>query len=199
MTAEAQPDPAPTPAEETVGSVWVRTVPTPDGAGYMVSVELDDDTARPLSPLDVPAYVRAVVSAASAAEYDAAVFTQLMRTVEMSAVEVAKTVAELRSRRAPLDATAMAPLLLQPAVNPSGKPFLVLQIRGRVVGQWTLGDARSHAMGVLEADASRHLDEVYRDWLMNAAGLDPGTAHAVVADLVDVRAAVRFIAERGAR
>lgn len=167
--------------------VMVRTDVAADGT-YVVNIEFGPDHALPVDPQRAYRYAATVMAAAARAEYDAAVIAQLTHKLELPREEAAKVVAEMRDDRPPLDTDATAPLALEPGVSAfTGSGFLAVVIAGKHVGQWTPGDARHHAQGVLEAVEVADLDATYHRYLAGSIGIDSDRARAVIDDLASWR------------
>lgn len=177
-----------------MSAVWVRTDPTPDGV-YRVTIEADEDTARILTPDEAYAYAAGVLAAAARAEYDAAIVAQLTALLtdkHTSAAQArhnaAATMLEIRQQRPPLDTSATTPITLTPGVShKTGEPFLAIDVHGETVGQWTIPDARSHALHVLESIEVADLDAGYRRALRSLIGLTDGVAQNVIGDVARFR------------
>lgn len=154
---------------------------TPDGRyGIVLSW---GDTVRWLSHEDVLLHCTETVRAAVCAEHDAAVFKQLTGKLELPATHAGETLQDLRDRRPPADAQALQPLGLEPGVTLDGKPFLVVSVGGRKVGQWTPADARNHAMACLELAAAVPLDNAYFDFMTGDGVMPQHVGRNVVGDL----------------
>lgn len=152
----------------------------PDGRyGIVLS---HGETVRWLSREDVMLHCQTVVEATVRAEHDAAIFKQLHHTVGMAAELAGEVLVRVRARRTPLDAQALQPLGLEPGVTLAGKPFLVLSVGGRKVGQWESADARNHALACLELAAAVDADNLYRDVLVEELELED-RAYAMVGEL----------------
>ena len=93
----------------------------------------------------------------------------------------------LRNDRPDIDYSVMAPMSFTYGVTEKGKPFIVIHIREKPVGQWTNPDAREHALMILEAVVVADLDGGYLRTLRGVIGLDEHTARNVVDDLKDWR------------
>ena len=186
MTKKRKPNsgnPAKQEKEET--AVWIKTEPTLDGQGWMVTVEVNEDTALTLDRESASGYAYAVLGAVAHAEYDAGVLRQMSERIdERSGMQL---VIDLRKDRAPLDQTALGPMRLVPGVTAQHKPFLTLEINGDPVGQWTIPDARTHALNVLEAIIVADLDGDYLRCLRGVVGLEEPVARNIVDDLQNWR------------
>jgi hypothetical protein len=168
-------------------SVWVLSDLAADGT-YVTTVQAGPDHARVLDRSEALAYAGAVLEAAARAEHDAAVLAQLHNFLGLPVEAAAGSVADLRAERPPIDPAALAPIGLVPGVSASTKlPFLILEVDGAPVGQWTVTDARRHAEAVLEVSAAADLDAAYFRWLVGAVALDAGRARNVVSDLASHR------------
>lgn len=166
--------------------IWVRTDRGIGGHGYRISVEFTEDTAVGLSPTEAHDYVDAIYMALAWAEYDAAVFRQLTLKLGMDNTAAAGTLQEIRARRAPL--TTAGPLELVPGVSVfTGKAFLVIQVYGEKIGQWSPADARHHASGILDAIAVAPLDDAYHATLTGDVGVTEAVADQVLDDLARYR------------
>jgi hypothetical protein len=164
------------------GTIWVQSDVTPDGT-YAATIHYSGDRSRILDRDAALAYAATIHDAAIRAEHDAAVLAQLVAT-GMPLALAAGTLADLRKDRPPLDDQATAPLRLAPGVSGRTKEaFLAVEIDGKVVGQWTPGDARDHASNALAVVAAVDLDAAYRRWLIGKAGLAADRASAAVGDL----------------
>lgn len=167
-------------------AVWIKTEPSVDGSTYVVTIEFDDDHATVLTPRTARDYASAVLEYAQRAEYDGAVVTQL-RSLGVEDQAIMAVVTDLRSDRPPVEGRGiLAPMKIEPGVNPHGKGFLKLDLNGNE-GQWEVPEARTHALTVLEAVHAADLDSGYYRALTGLVGLDQGRARQVIADLADHR------------
>ncbi len=166
-------------------SVWIRTVPDMGGT-YRVVLEIDDDTSHPLDAGAAMTYARAVLSAVARAEHDAAIVRQMRKISDGNGLQMAsELVGSIRADRPPI--AWPTPLQLDPGVSmATGDAFLRILVKGEPVGQWTPGDARDHALGVLEAVEAADLDGAYLRAL-RGVGIDDGRGRSVVDDLVNYR------------
>jgi hypothetical protein len=182
------PDPQPGPGKYS--GVMVRCDVAADGAYQLVLEFTGTDTVRPLDEAEAHRYAATVARAASYAETDAAVLDQLVNKLGLPRRDAAGVVADLRERRPALDAAAIAPLELAPSISAiTGKPFLAVGMAGRASGQWTLDDARGHAVHVLEALATVDTDTAYFEYLAGSDGrVGPDRARAAVEDVANFRA-----------
>lgn len=156
----------------------------PDGRYGIVLAR--GDTQRWLTYEQVLLHCTATIRAAVCAEHDAAVFKQLTGPLELPLTHAGQTVQDLRDRRPPVDAQALQPLGLEPGVTVKGKPYLVVSMGGRKVGQWSPADARQHAMACLELAAAVSLDNNYFDFMTGGDGVMPeNVARNVVGDLAE--------------
>jgi hypothetical protein len=156
-----------------------------DGRTYVVTVQLDGDTARTLDRDQGHAWVSTVLAVAARAEHDSLVVRQFTE-MGMSLHDAAHCVADLREDRPPLDTSATAPMRLEPGVNTSGAPFIGVFINGTQCGQWTCADARSHAIGILEVLTAVDLDAAYHRYLVGTIGVDADLARSTVHALADL-------------
>jgi hypothetical protein len=97
-------------------TIWIRTEPTPDGAGFVVNVEVSDDESFTLSPDDAFHHARVLLWACAYAEYDASVYRQMMAR-ELEADVAYSLVRDLQSDRAPIDVGGTGPLTYLPALT----------------------------------------------------------------------------------
>lgn len=159
--------------------VWVRTSPDVFGV-YRCVVELDDDVSHPIDRDTAPAYVGAVLQAAARAEYDAAVIGQTAG-FDGSPQTGGFVVQQLRDARPEI--LWPSPLSLTPGVSHrTGEGFLDVGVGGRLVGQWDCGQAREHALRVMEAVEVAGLDRGYLA-VLHGIGVGDSEARAVVAGL----------------
>lgn len=162
-------------------TVWIKTEPSVDGKTYVVSVAFSDDRSIVLTPDSSLRYASAVLAAAQRAEYDAAVFKQMRKLVDVE--HAAQLIIDLRRDRPLLDSSPLAPMRLEPGVNSEAKPFLAVFIDDQQVGQWDVPDAREHALGVLEAVTAAELDAGYFRALVGIINLDEARARHVIEDV----------------
>lgn len=175
------------------GAVWVRTMPALDGDGYRPVLEIDEDTSADLGDGVALQHALTVLAAVTCAETDAAVLRQMSGGIPGGRKDLAdlaaaddvtravELVALLREKRA--DLTWPTPLALIPGVSMRFRePFLHVQIRGRLVGQWTAAAARQHATGVIEASVVAALDTDYLS-VLRLCDIPEAKARGVVDDL----------------
>lgn len=170
--------PAPEPTDDR--AVWIRTEPSPDGATYLLVLELDADTAVTLTPDAAVTYAAAVTRLGMTAAHDAAVYLSLFDRVHDQAAAF-QVVRDLRNDRPAVDTGT--PLHLTPGLNLKGEPFLALEVNDQAAGQWEVAATLQHAAGVLQALAVADLDAAYYRTLRGMVGLDEPVARAAVADL----------------
>lgn len=175
----AAPEPVPSHVVSVVSDLAA------DGRTYVVTVQLDGDTARTLDRDQGNAWVNTVLAVAARAEHDALVLRQLT-AMGISLHEAAQCIADLREDRPPLDVAATEPMRLEPGVSPKGEPFIGVFIKGTQVGQWTGTDARSHAAGILEVLTAVDLDAAYHRYLVGTIGVDAELARSAVNRLADL-------------
>ena len=169
-------------AEEELPVVWLRTTADENGA-YRCTLEVNDDVALFLDRAGAAAYAYNLLNAVAIAEYDAAVLAQL---TSMSNQEAAvQIVVDLRKDRP--EGRQYGPLQFMPGVNQHGKPFLTVHLGETVLGQWSLPDARTHALHALESVLVADLDSAYLRLLRGAVGVDENTARNTVDDLINHR------------
>jgi hypothetical protein len=167
-------------------AIWVVSDVAPDGT-YVTTVQASDDVAVVLDRKRAMEYAMAVYTAVGYAEYDAAVFHQLV-SLGISHPNAAHCVGDLRADRAPLDDAATAPLRFVPLVTAAKhQPAVYVEVNGRRISQWTTSDARQHAGHVLDICAAVDLDAAYRRYLRGPLRLDDGRARAVVGSLGEHR------------
>lgn len=163
--------------------ISILTQPDIDGT-YRVTLEIDADTSYNLDRCTAQTHATAILAAVARAEHDAAVIRQMRKvgTGREAAVELITTI---RADRPAIDWPA--PLQLTPGVSSkTGDPFLHVTIKRKAIGQWTMDDARNHAMSVLEAVEVADLDGAYLRALMTI-GVDEPRARATVGNLADFR------------
>jgi hypothetical protein len=167
-------------------TVWIKTEPSIDQASYLVTIEASPDRARVLTPTDALAYASTLLGAVARGEYDAAVLAQMRMLLGDGSdadQSIGLIIGDLRDDRPPLDDSATAPLRFDPGVNRDGEPFLGVWLEDQQLGQWTLPDARAHALAVLEAVTVADLDTGYYRTLTGLVNIEPERARTVVADL----------------
>ncbi len=168
--------------------IWVKSEPSLDGKTYVVTLEVDDDTAVALDRERATAYALGVLDAAHRAAYDAAVFRQLTATLRLDEPTAGQMLVDLRADRPAPDHWATTPLVLVPGVSAfTGKPFVAIEVKGKRVGQWSVEDTRQHALHVLESLVVADLDAGYHRALVGSVGIETWRARNVVADIANHR------------
>jgi hypothetical protein len=158
--------------------VWVESDVHADGR-YGITVRAGD-VARGLSEQEALVHAAAVLVAVQRAEYDAATLS-LLTSIGIDNETAVLSIQELRTARPVIDPEALAPLLLAPGVSAfTGKPFLTVMAGDLTVGQWSVDQARRHAVAALEVAEVVRLDQALFDWLVSEVDLDEGRARAVV-------------------
>jgi hypothetical protein len=167
-------------------ALWVQSDVAPDGT-YVVGLHLGEDRAWTFTRDEAVRHALAVITQAERAEYDAAILALLHTRLGMPLPDAGAFVAnDLRPDRPPVEDPG--PIELIPGVSHRDlRPFLNLRLDGKPVGQWEIGDARQHAMFVLQAIAAVDNDAALHRLLIGAIGLDDQRARAVVEDLANHR------------
>jgi hypothetical protein len=163
------------------GAVWITSDLLPDGT-YAPAIIFDADTSVALTEANAVTYALSILEAAQAADYDAAVLRQLAPLVgaKIAAVTIARDIRPNRRRTRP----SGTPLELRPGVSQAtGEAFLKVEIRGKIVGQWSVADAREHALRILDAAIVADFDGAYYRTLIGAIEIPESTARTVVDDL----------------
>lgn len=180
-------------APEEPDAVWVISDVMPDGT-YAATIHAGGDVAITLDRARAIAHAGTALAAVVRAEYDAAVWRQMLDVIGKGLAEAdaqkltAEVIAGLRDDRPPLDDSATAPFRFEPFVAyRTYEPGVFLWLNGKKISQWTVADARSHAMYVLEVTLAVDLDAAYRRHLIAAVGLEDWRARAVVGDLAKYR------------
>jgi hypothetical protein len=182
-----KPRPEP-PVDEGAGVVWIKTEPTLDGSGYVVTLDASDDVSVTLTPDQAFKHAQGILAAAHRAAYDAAVMRQLTRGWEFPFQHAGVFVMAMRDDRPPLDPTDTAPLFLEPGVTPTDfRPFLLVHINGEKVGQWDVEQAQQHALWVLSMAGVADLDSGYYRMLRTQADVEEHQARSAVDDLANYR------------
>jgi hypothetical protein len=171
-----------------VTDVWIRTEPTADDSGYIVTLSVGEDSIVHLTPERALEYARTLLGHIMRARHDAAIARQLKKRLGMdrkatSMHDVAMFIRDLRADRPPLDDSATQPLTFEPGVNQSSKGFITVSHQGTALGTWSLKAAKNHAMGILEAVEGANLDAAYVRMLVGTIGLERHIALNVVDDL----------------
>jgi len=168
------------PGEELPDAIWVISDVLPDGT-YGAVIHFSPDLAHSVpGGGELGAYVTAVLSAAAAAKYDAAVLAQL--TAITSAEAAAETMVLLRDRRNQTEWRA-GPMTLTPGVSVfNKKPFLRCAAGARA-WQWDPDDVLRHVGDVLQVAVGVADDTRYYQLLIEHIGLDEPTARSVVSGL----------------
>ena len=181
------------------GEVWLRTVPDDKGR-FHAELSFGDDLAVTLTPALAGRWAAAVLMAVSQAEHDAAIRLQILDVLTEDfegdrEAAAAETIGDVRAARQPIGWPTRIPAKLEPGVGvDSGKPFLHLWVKPNPgangwepIGQWSVEDARGHALAVLEVAAVAELDTSYRNVMVLRFGVDPERALNVVGALGQYR------------
>lgn len=170
-------------------SIWVHTDPNDDGT-YVATLELAPGLSVALDHDVAHAHAAHVLAAAQRAEYDAAIMGQLVHALtvkgepkEQALQYAAKSLDDIRQTRPELPASP-TPIRLLPGVSVfTGQPFLVLFVREEEVGQWSVSDARQHALFVLETVDAAELDNGYFKAIQDIFDVAPHVAENMISDL----------------
>jgi hypothetical protein len=174
-----------TQEQNTPHAIWVISDVAPDGT-YIATVQISDDIAIALDHAAGVRYATTVLAVAARAQFDAAAYAQMTKGATVEPATAKHTIADLRGDRPSLDAAATAPFDLRPGVNAAGEPFIGLWLPGKQLGQWSVADARQHAVDVLEVLEGAALDDAYYQLLLTT-GLAERKARYMVADLANWR------------
>jgi hypothetical protein len=171
-------------AQDEEFSLWVETTLDEQTRRYVPTLRLGSEQIQLTVQLAI-GWARDVLDAAHAAAYDAAVFHQLHKVIDMPLELVGVVITDLRADRPGRRTLDVLPQVdLVPGVSSrTGEPFLHLRWHGEVVGQWTVADARQHALHLLETVQVADLDSAYLRMLMDHVDLDLSRASQVVHDL----------------
>jgi hypothetical protein len=170
--------------------VWIRTEPTLDDDGYMVTLSVGEDAAVTMTPDRAFAYARTLLGHIARADHDAAVVRQMRKVIGTDAKamrNIAQLILDMRSDRPPLDDESTAPLRYEPGVNQSHKGFIACFHQGEQFGTWSLKAAKRHALGMIEVVENANLDAAYLRALTGLVGIDKPRALNVIDDLAKFR------------
>lgn len=169
-------------------AIWVKSDISASGT-YIVSIEGGPDRSCPLDRDGAIRHAMGVLLAAQYADYDGAILAQYASELGMPIDQAAALVHDLRSDRPLIRPADTAPLTLTPGVSAfTREPFLTLDWGAERLGQWTVQDAKQHALYVLYATSAVDLDAAYYRYLTGQVGLKPGHARAVVEGIAEHRA-----------
>lgn len=186
-----EPDPNPLRGEQPdaddhtddATALWVRSDVGPNG-DYIVGFSHGPDSAWSLGERAAREHAIRVAQAATTADHDSALVT-FLTTVGTDASAIADVLRHIRVQRGLPGRAWPGPLYLAPAVRMDGKPFLDIYLHGTRIGQWAPSEARSHALGVLDAVAGAHLDSRLLKVLTRTLEIDEMRARAVVGTMID--------------
>lgn len=174
------------PTQAEGEGLWVFTEPD-DHGGYVTVVSIDQDWSVSLDRESALRYAVACLEAAARVEFDAAVWTQMTRKLELSPVAAVRLVEDdLRPDRPPLPEPAPG-LAFLPGVTEAGKPFIHIVLHGQPHAQMDPPALRQHAMYVLETPIAAELDAGYRRALVGIIGIEEVRAANVIGDLASHR------------
>ena len=149
---------------------------------YVLSVELTADASYAMDQSQALEFVAALLGAAGAARFDAALNRQLTQKLDFDPADAALVVNELRKRRRNQTWEA-GPVKLTPGVSGlSGKPFVDMDVPGES-HQLDTEKIEEIARHVLQQSTSVQYDNDYYKFLTTKQDLDPDTARNVVSDL----------------
>lgn len=173
-----------------MSDVWIRTEPTMDGSGYMVTLSVGEDAIVHLDPERAFAHARTVMGYVFRADHDAAIVKQMSKVLKGSQktqqdemLAIAELIRDIRADRPPLDDEATAPLRFASGVNQSKKGFLEVWYGDEQLGTWSTKAAMKHAVFVMGAVEGANLDAAYKRALVGLVGIDPARAENIVDDL----------------
>lgn len=168
------------------GVLWVQSDVMPDGT-YVIGLHYGPDRAWTFTRTQAVNHAIAVFAQIERAEHDAAVIallhTKLGLDLEVAATFVAK---DIRVDRPPIEDPS--PIRLAPGVSHRNlAPFLLLELDGAPIGQWTLDDARQHAVYVLQTVEAVESDARLYRALVGLVDLDEERSRAIVGDVAHHR------------
>lgn len=179
---------APDDTPETGDTViWIRTQATADGT-YRPTLELSDDHGVVLTAEMAVQHCDYVLNRVASAVMQAKIYKQM---TEMGQVDFekgqamsAQIISDFRQDEVvPESPTAFG---LRAGVASGGRPFLVVSIDGKDVGQWDVDDAIDHATHCLMTVHVANNDALYLRLLRSLVGLDESTGRRVVSALADI-------------
>lgn len=179
------------PASED-NSVWIRTEEKPDGTGYFATISITNDIAFPLDRETARDYTEKLIDLVNRAEYDSCIFKQvkhISRGVEdQDGVlrDIADMLSIVRGKREDISFDRY-PVSYSFGINAEGEAFVLINIDGENVGQWSVEDTRAHATSIMDALVVAPLDDAYLDALTSVYGVDQGIARNVISDLLEYR------------
>jgi len=173
--------------DDSAGALWVEQHLDVATGQYQPALRFRDQVVRLTGKL-AQGWARDVLDAAHSAAYDAAVFRQIREGLDMGREHAAAVVSELRADRPSRRTLEALPVALIPGVSAfTGQPFLILEWKGEQLGQWTVADARGHALHLQEALVVAEMDTAYYRLLRKRFDADEALASTMVHDLVRFR------------
>ncbi len=164
---------------------------------YIPTILFNDQLLLTLDRERAFRYVGAWAEAIARAEFDAAVYAQLVGIGVDEQAAVATVVYDLRPDRPPLDVEATAPLRLEPILSQRTKRGQVAAYHGdRHLLQLDAPSVYDHIAKVLPVVMTCDLDAAYRRYAIGSLQQPESRADAMVADLARWRAAEVGGAER---
>jgi hypothetical protein len=165
-------------------AVWLDTQLQPDGE-YVLTMSIGDDYAVELPVDQALAHAVEVLRNVALADYAQAIRQQMLGLgTDPEGVE---DLLRALVPRLPMS-EPVTELVMLPAINRNnGEPMLQIAFRDQLLGVWTLKEARSHALGVLEATLAARMDTSYRQALIENIDLDGATAAGVINALGKLR------------
>lgn len=167
--------------DDSPGETVYVTSQVDDENRYHVHLELGDDEIVPLTDEFAKSWAAHVLKAVSVAEYEAAIYLS-MTSFGVEPEAVAQVIGRMRHQR-PTPDPVMENLDVRGALNAQTKEACLFVFRhGSIAGTWTLSDARTHALHILESQTVADLDTQYLAELC-VAGISPQQARAAVFSL----------------
>lgn len=177
-------------ALQTMGSMWVHTVPTPDWSRYQTEIMMDEDWQWPLETVEALRYCRVLMDCTAAAETFAAIYQQLVAKSGPDDPEAAQYAGEVvmgvRERMGRFHWNAGA-FVLMAGMNPRGEPLITVRRADGRWWRWSPADLKQHVQHVQECAAAAWHDMFYRRHLIEVIGVEEDVATAAVADVRNFR------------
>ncbi len=167
--------------DDSPGETVYVTSQVDDENRYHVHLELGADEIVPLTDDLAKSWAAHVLKAVSVAEYEEAIFTS-MTSFGVEPEAVAQVIGRMRQQRG-VPEPVMENLDVRGGLNARTKEACLFVFRhGTIRGIWTLNDARSHALHILESQTVADLDTQYLAELC-VGGFDTDQARAAVFSL----------------
>jgi hypothetical protein len=170
----------------TAGTHRVRVGMRRIRAVYVPQLIVEGQVVRAFDAPAATAYALVLGETITHAEYDAAVFTQIVAVGAADSdphATAREVLTALSATRRMPDPAVTGPLVFSPRLATTGMPFVRVSYQGQPLECWSLPAARDHLLAVLHAPVVAASDADYYEILMRIPAMTPTVAEAMVSAL----------------